>query len=618
MKLDSAFRRVVSVITNIIKNLLLKNKIAILFSILVTGMLVIQGNIFYSYSFGIVKNEVVSESKRTIEQVSLNIDTYFDFINTLAMNIATLDTMTEAVKNYNITNPKWVDYNSYIKSTLGQYSQTIQYAEDIIMVKGGISICDKASAVRRDYNFEEQPWFVVDKGKQLKVTFSEPHPNNYYYDNTYEKYVISAMVPLRNWQETSKAQYGTLLFDIGIDKISNIFSEMNLSKSQNIYIIDSKGKVISNANSNLINTNLQLPFLNEILENEKGSFVKNSDGKDLLVVYSTSSITGWKTLITTNMTELETVSQRMRFITTIVVITGILIAIYLSAVISAKITKSISRLKNRIDEVSIGNYNVKVPVESNDEVGMLGKHFNSMVEELKKLIDENYIVRIKQKEAEISALQAKIQPHFLNNTLQQIHSMAVLGRTKAIETTIEMFSSLLDYVLYENRDLVLIKEELQYLECYLQIQCGSNKRLSFSIYSDPALENHIMPKLLLQPLVENALIHGLSKRTSACVVEVSVRQEDGFVTFCTHDNGKGMSQEELEYVYGIIRDEGLNVKSIGLRNVYERLKLKYFEEGVFEIQTKEGEGTSILLKIPEKYMVNNTVLKEEKNETASG
>lgn len=100
MKLDSAFRRVVSVITNIIKNLLLKNKIAIIFSILVTGMLVIQGNTFYSYSFRIVKNEMVNESKRTIEQVSLNIDTYFDFINTLAMNIATLDTMTEAVKNY--------------------------------------------------------------------------------------------------------------------------------------------------------------------------------------------------------------------------------------------------------------------------------------------------------------------------------------------------------------------------------------------------------------------------------------------------------------------------------------------------------------------------------------
>ncbi len=91
------------------------------------------------------------------------------------MNIATLDTMTEAVKNYNITNPKWVDYNSYIKSTLGQYSQTIQYAEDIIMVKGGISICDKASAVRRDYNFEEQSWFVADKGKQLKVTYSKDH-----------------------------------------------------------------------------------------------------------------------------------------------------------------------------------------------------------------------------------------------------------------------------------------------------------------------------------------------------------------------------------------------------------------------------------------------------------
>ncbi|MBB6731949.1 cache domain-containing sensor histidine kinase [Cohnella zeiphila] len=604
MKLNSALRKAVNVNRNYYKNLLLRNKIAIIFSLLVTIMLIIQGNIFYSYSVRTVKNEIMNQAKQTVEQISLNIDTYFNFINTLTMNIAAMDTISEAVKNYDVNNPKWVDYNSYLKSILGQYPLTIQYVVDAIMVKDGFSITDKSSSVRKDFNFYKQPWFITDSSNRLKVSFSEPHLNNYYYNNSNEKYVISAIVPVRNWQESSKTQYGTLVFDIGIEKISNIFNEMNIRNSQTIYIIDSKGKIIANTNSKLINTDLQLPFLNEVLDNEKGSFVKNSNGGDLLVNYSTSPITGWKTLIITDMTELQHVSEKMGLTTAIIVIAGIFIAIYFSAFVSTRITKSISRLKNKMYEVSIGNYHVKVPVESNDEVGILSKYFNSMVDELKKLIDENYIVRIKQKEAEIHALQAQIQPHFLNNTLQLIHSMAVLGRNADIEKTIQMLSSLLDYVLFENEDFVSIKDEVRYLECFLQIQYGSNKRLNYSIQLDEALELHVMPKLLLQPLVENALIHGLSNRTSACVIEIEIKLENSFVTFRIHDNGKGMSPKELEHVYERMKKKDMNAKSIGLRNVYERIKLKYYEEGMLEIQTKEGEGTSILIKIPEKYMIN--------------
>jgi len=601
-----AFREVISGIRIIYNNLLLRNKIAIIFSLLITSMLIIQGNTFYSYSVRTVKSEIMSQASQTVGQISLNIDTYFEFINTLAMNIAAMDTISEAVKNYDVNNPKWIDYNGYIKSTLAQYPLTIQYVEDAIMVKDGRSISDKSSSVRKDFNFDEQPWFVTDNSIKLKVSFSEPHLNDYYYSRSNEKYVISAIVPVRNWQESSKTRYGTLVFDIGIEKISNIFNEMNIRNSQIIYIIDSKGRIIANTNSNLINTSLQLPFLNEILGHEKGSFVKKADEADLLVNYSTSPITGWKTLILTDMTELKQVSDRMGILTAIIVVAGILIAIYFSAFVSTKITKSISRLKNKMYEVSVGHYHVKVPVESNDEVGILSKYFNSMVEELKKLINENYIVRIKQKEAEIHALQAQIEPHFLNNTLQLIHSMAVLGRNQEIEKTIEMLSSLLDYVLFENEDFVSIKDEVRYLECFLQIQYGSNKRLDYSIHLDEALENHVMPKLLLQPLVENALIHGLSGRTSACVVEIDIRLENAFVSFRVRDNGKGMSPKELEHVYEMMKKEDIHVKSIGLRNVYERIKLKYYEEGTFEIQTKEGEGTSILIQIPEKYMINVT------------
>lgn len=604
MKLSSAMREIAVMTRSAFKNLLLRNKIAIIFSFLVTSMLIIQGNVFYSYSVRIVKNEMVTQATQTVEQISLNIDTYFNFIDTLATNIAALNTISEAVRNYDVNNPKWIDYNNYIKGILGQYPQTIQYVEDAIMVKDGIAIFDNSSSVRKDFNFYEQPWFVSSNDNLLNVTFTEPHLNDYYYNNDNEKYVISAIVPVRNWMESSRTQYGTLVFDIGIEKISNLFSEMKIRNAQKIYIIDSNNKIIADTNSNLINTNLRLPFLDVIHQNEKGSFVKDADGVDLLVNYSTSPITGWKTLIITDMTELKQVSERMKLLTAFIVVLGILIAIYFSAFVSTKITRSISRLKNKMYEVSLGNYHVKVPVDSNDEVGILSKYFNSMVEQLRKLIDENYVVRIKQKEAEFHALQAQIQPHFLNNTLQLIHSMAVLGRTQEIEKTIEMLSSLLDYVMHGKDDFVSIKDEVRYLEYFLQIQYGSNKRLNYRIQLDETLEDYTMPKLLLQPLVENALIHGLSGRTSSCEVEIDIRLENDKVAFCVHDNGRGMSPEELEHVRELISSGESNAKSIGLRNVCERIQLNYSEEGTLEIQTREGEGTSILIRIPEKYMLN--------------
>ncbi|MDG0810378.1 sensor histidine kinase [Cohnella rhizosphaerae] len=223
-----------------------------------------------------------------------------------------------------------------------------------------------------------------------------------------------------------------------------------------------------------------------------------------------------------------------------------------------------------------------------------------MVARLNQAINDNYIVKIKQKEAELSALQSKINPHFLNNTLQSLHAMAVLDKTREIETTIESLGSLFDYVLYETGDIVKAQEEMNYLESYLQIQQSRNsKRFEYAIEADAEAANCRMPKLLIQPIVENAILHGLGDSWSGGLIEVRLHYSAGRLEIRVTDNGKGMTAEQREHIDRLLRDEDTGSRSIGLKNVYDRLRLIHGSEGfTFGIESSPGEGTTILVGFP--------------------
>ncbi|HEY0829205.1 MAG TPA: sensor histidine kinase [Bacilli bacterium] len=598
------FQKIINNLVKLYKNLMLREKIAIFFSLMAIVLLVIQGSIIYSFSVGVIEKEMENGAKQTIEQVSLNIDSYFDLIKTITTITANNQTLIDTVENYFSSYVDQLDYNKNLQNILSQYTYMIPYIDNLIVVKNGKSIYDKNNSIRKDFDFNKEDWFTNHVGHLIRVAFVGPHRHNYYYDHPPSTYVISAIIPVRDPLKGSKENAGALIFDIDINKINSIFDQLNLDRSQDIYILDSSGSIIAYKDDRLIATKFKADYLSHIIKNDKGTYIDRKGDQNLLVVYSTSAITGWKTVIATKMTNIGQVAESVRNTTVFTIIAAIFIAMAISIFISSKVTKSIFKLKNRMDQVSMGNYHSGVKVENNDEVGMLSRHFNKMVEELKKLINENYIVKIKQKEAELSALQAKINPHFLNNTLQSIHSMAVLNKTKDIENTIESLGKLFDYVLYESGETVLIRDEIRYLESYLQIQESRNsRRYEYKIDADKQIEHYKIPKLMLQPLVENALIHGLKMKLSGGLVKVSVHEEDDFVTFIVSDNGQGMSPEELERVNERLDQEQTHTKSMGLKNVYERIKLRYGEQGSFQIQTKQEEGTSIMIKISKSCML---------------
>jgi len=246
--------------------------------------------------------------------------------------------------------------------------------------------------------------------------------------------------------------------------------------------------------------------------------------------------------------------------------------------------------------VKIGEFNVHLPIRSDDEIGNVQRNFLRMVEQLKELINEVYIGHIKKKEAELSALQTQINPHFLYNTLENIRWMSVNeGATKTGEQ-IEALSRMFRHVLNNGEEITSIQNELDHLRNYIFIQENRfQDNIVFNIQSDERLMDCQIMKLLLQPLVENAVHHGLQRKVGGGYVNISIRQEGENLTLIVEDNGLGADETRVRQILasGVDEEEGF-----ALRNINDRIQLKYGNRYGLEFSSKKNVGTKVMIIIP--------------------
>jgi two-component system sensor histidine kinase YesM len=241
-------------------------------------------------------------------------------------------------------------------------------------------------------------------------------------------------------------------------------------------------------------------------------------------------------------------------------------------------------------------------VGSPDEIGKLAESYNMLgmhIEKLKKQLIHN---ETRKKEADMRALQAQINPHFLYNTLSSIHWIALMTEEKRIADMVGALSDFLRFSLNKGKEFCPVHQELAHIRNYVQVQSiRYPDKFDVDIVVDPELQNHYMLKLLLQPLVENAMIHGIQKKEGKGMITVYVERQANRMGFLVLDDGIGMSEEQLQAVRGNLNppaDQLAPEASYGLRNVHERLQLHYGPEAGLVIESKEHEGTRISFTIP--------------------
>lgn len=347
-------------------------------------------------------------------------------------------------------------------------------------------------------------------------------------------------------------------------------------------IVDEDGYVISH-----VDESRRMSTLGEremaLLRAEEGEVLTTYEGGLCLVSYKTL-LPGWR--IVSVVPESSILNAALGNIAATfagVFLLVLLLCVLLSVSVSRAMARPIQRLMVAIDQTGQGDFNVRLPA-THDEFNVLMSAFNEMACKIDTLIEENYNVRLREKENELMALRYQTNPHFLYNALNILHMSALCERDEKTADLIILLSKMLRYVLRDGRDVVPLDEELENVRQYfrlMQVAYEDNIRLEIDAPEDVLLAQ--IPKLSLQPLVENAVQHGLAGRKDG-LVRIKARREDGLVRITIFDNGRGVPED-----YEIPTRENRN-GSIGVANVQKRLSLLFGEMGRMEISRSDGSG----------------------------
>ena len=288
-------------------------------------------------------------------------------------------------------------------------------------------------------------------------------------------------------------------------------------------------------------------------------------------------------------------SVRRILIEEIPLIAGCLfIIVVLGLLFSRVFTRKIEELTRNMDQVNHGSREVTVYSDSSDEIGIMVNSFRKMMDEINRLIDEVYVNKIALKEYELKALQAQINPHFLYNTLSMMNWMAIRSNQMDISKVTLALSTFYRTALSKGEDVVTVENCIQNTKAYLEIQLVMHDH-GFTVdwEIDPTIKNEKMPKLLLQPIVENAIEHGIDEKEEGDKnLSLSFRGKEDVVEITVRDNGKGMEQEKAEKLVTY------QAKGYGLKNVKDRIHLLYGNEYGIQIFSELGIGTTVVMRFP--------------------
>lgn len=281
----------------------------------------------------------------------------------------------------------------------------------------------------------------------------------------------------------------------------------------------------------------------------------------------------------------------------------LLLVIILSYYIPRSITMPITRISRVTNQVAKGNLSVRAAAESGAEARMLSDSLNAMIDKINELLDQVTTEQIRLRKAEFELLQAQINPHFLYNTLDTIVWLAEAGDQKRVVSMVGNLSDFFRTSLNQGKDIISIREELAHVRSYLEIQqVRYQDILRYEITVPEDLYEYKIPKITIQPLVENALYHGIkNKRGQGTITITGESKENGFVLY-VRDNGIGMTQERLNEVRAGIQKLSYTGKEIyGLYNVNERIRLNFGETYGISIESTYGEGTCVSISLPDQW-----------------
>lgn len=396
---------------------------------------------------------------------------------------------------------------------------------------------------------------------------------------------------------------GTMFISLDLSDLEKLSHLILPAPSSILYICDSEGQVIFDSTGALTAQSLPPEMMMFTDGNTRHEIVSNETS--YVMVSAQSKAIGWQLLLLTP----QSVYTADAMSVSIAIFTAALIALVLIAVITAiasrAISKPVEQLAAAMDETRLQNLNRHIPVVGNDEVARLGNSFNALMDNLNNAIQSEYEMALQQKNAEIRALQAQMNPHFLYNVLQSMASMATLHKIPELAAMATALGSTLRYSISGKEPLVCLREEIVHTKNYLTIQkLRLGERLHYEINVPEYVMDYVVPRVSVQPLVENAIVHGFENKEQACFISISAWMLDGLLYLEVADDGQGIKAEDLNTLRQMLQTgsgaQSRQGHSIGLTNLNSRLHLLYGEKHVLEINSEPEIGTVVKITVPAK------------------
>lgn len=402
--------------------------------------------------------------------------------------------------------------------------------------------------------------------------------------------------------ETQKV-IGVVLIDLKLRVISEIIEDVKLGKSGYLMVVDNEGEVIYSPKDSLVEE-INPSWFKEGMPN---SFSKKINGVNMQFIYRKSPFTNWTTIGVFPTNESVPEVKKINFYVISFLYLVCAFGIGASYYLSHSMSRPINLLNSIMKKVESGDLTTRYKGDRADEIGMLGRSFNTMIAQINKLISLMEIQGRRKREAELQALQAHIKPHFLYNTLDTINWMSRKKGALDVAELVESLSQLFRIGLSKGNDIISLESEIEHIHSYLKIQKARYKdKLNYSISIDPELNTIKVVKLVLQPIVENAIYHGIKERRGPGNITISGERAEGNLVLFVKDDGIGMPEERLTKL-----NEGLAVSfdsleetrkknpiGYGVMNVQARIKLTFGEPYGISVESVQGKGTIVKILLP--------------------
>lgn len=575
-------------------------KLILVFSLLIIITASILGSITYYQFGGASQRNAEDYSIQLADQINRNLDRYIKEMQIISLSPLYDQEVLNILKNHQQSDKTAPFPPASERVKVWRYISSFTHMRNeirgihILANDGNIfSNLDSNTVMLRGFEQSNQWVQRIKKADGERVILPLHHPS-YYLDNKVAVFSVARLIR----EPSTQIPLGIIKIDLKQELINEIVSNTN-TKSQIFIINDQNEFIFPNEEENDISSNILAEIENIKVNNYTSIPI---DGVDYMMVYNQSDYSGLNIIMLTPKTEILSEVNHLRKVLFIVVLAGILIASILGFILSKPLVGSIHRLKEAMEGVKAGNFSRRVSVQSKDELGDLGQGFNLMVSEIDRLVSEVYKTSLREKDAELRALQSQMNPHFLYNTLESINMLAITKENFEVSDMVTSLGKLLRYTVDNKAKIVSLEEEAAFVRSYITIQQVRVGEMLRYIEEIPnSLLETPMPKFIIQPLIENAILHGIGN--TGGTVKLQVIKNGDNLNIIVSDNGAGMDFKKLSEIKQRIRYQDsfhskVSHNGVALPNIHERIQLLYGNNFGLDIQSEENNGFTVVVTIP--------------------